>query len=446
MHALLTPLAEHGVSMTRIESRPARARTALWEYMFFIDVEGHQKDAHVAQALAELRAKAPLPQGPGLVPGGRILKDMLIDPCELSPSYVRSIAPYQPGKPISELAREMGLEEASIIKLASNENPLGIGPRTRAAIDAALAEVARYPDGNGFELKQALAGRYGVDTASIVLGNGSNDVLELVALAFLGPGRAAVMSQHAFAVYPLATQARGARSIVVPAKNFGHDLEAMARAVDDETYVVWVANPNNPTGTFARPDEVEAFLRKRARARAGGARRGVQRVPRRRTCAPTRVKWLKRHPNLVVTRTFSKAYGLAGLRVGYALAHPSVADVMNRVRQPFNVNSIALAAAARRARRHGVRRAQLRRQPAAACASSRKGARGSGSTTFPRTATSSPSASARRPEIYKRLLRRGVIVRPVGGGYGLPEHLRVTIGTRGENERFLAALAASLRE
>src|SRR5947208_2587658 len=241
---------------------------------------------------------------------------MLIAPCELSPSYVRSIAPYQPGKPISELAREMGLDEAAIIKLASNENPRGIGPRTRAAIDAALGDIARYPDGNGFELKQALAARYGVDLPAIVLGNGSNDVLELVAAAFLGPGRAAVMSQHAFAVYPLATQARGARSIVVPASDYGHDLEAMVRAVDDETYVIWVANPNNPTGTFARPDEVEAFLRR-------------------------------------------------------------------------------------------VRKAA---------------------------------------EISKGRLRRGVIVRPVGGAYHLPEHLGVTVGTVLENEKFLAALAASLRE
>jgi histidinol-phosphate aminotransferase len=187
---------------------------------------------------------------------------MLMDPCELSPSYVRSIAPYQPGKPIAELAREMGLEEAAIIKLASNENPRGIGPRTRAAIDAALADIARYPDGNGFELKAALAKRYNVDAAAIVLGNGSNDVLELVASAFLGPGRAAVYSQHAFAVYPLATQARGARAIVVPAKSYAHDLDAMAKAVDDETFVVWVANPNNPTGTLARVDELEAFLRR----------------------------------------------------------------------------------------------------------------------------------------------------------------------------------------
>src|SRR5438477_7550386 len=248
---------------------------------------------------------------------------MLIDPCELSPSYVRSIAPYQPGKPISELARELGLDQRSIIKLASNENPRGIGPRTRAAIDAALGDIARYPDGNGFELKQALAARYSVDMSAIVLGNGSNDVLELVALAFLGPGRAAVMSQHAFAVYPLATQARGARSIVIPAKNYGHDLETMARAIDDETYVVWLANPNNPTGTVARADEVQAFLR---------------RVPERVIVVldeayneyltpelrADSAKWIRRHPNLVITRTFSKAYGLAGLRVGFALAHASV--------------------------------------------------------------------------------------------------------------------------
>ena len=270
---------------------------------------------------------------------------MLMDLCELSPSYVRSIAPYQPGKPISELAREMGLEEKTIVKLASNENPRGIGPRTRAAIDAALADVARYPDGNGFELKQALARRYHVEMGSIVLGNGSNDVLELVALAFLGPGRAAVFSQHCFAVYPLATQARGARSIAVPAKNYAHDLEAMAKAIDDETYVAWLANPNNPTGTFARFDEVEAFL-KRVPERVLVVLDEAYNEYLPPDLRADTVKLIKRHPNLVVTRTFSKAYGLAGLRVGYALSHPSVADVMNRVRQPFNVNSIALAAAA----------------------------------------------------------------------------------------------------
>jgi histidinol-phosphate aminotransferase len=369
---------------------------------------------------------------------------MFMDLCELSPSYVRSIAPYQPGKPISELAREMGLDERSIVKLASNENPRGIGPRTRAAIEAAIGDVARYPDGNGFELKQALARRYGVDMSSIVLGNGSNDVLELVALAFLGPGRAAVFSQHCFAVYPLATQARGARSIVVPAKDYGHDLEAMARAIDEETYVVWVANPNNPTGTFARTEEVEAFLK---------------RVPERvlvvldeaynEYLAPElrgdTVKLIKRHPNLIVTRTFSKAYGLAGLRVGYALAHASVADVMNRVRQPFNVNSIALAAAVAAlndmefvARSYAENLQGMRQLE--------DGARTLGIDYIPSYGNFITLRVGKAAEIYKRLLRRGVIVRPVGGGYGLPEHLRVTIGTAQENERFLGALAASVKE
>jgi histidinol-phosphate aminotransferase len=369
---------------------------------------------------------------------------VLIDPCELSPSYVRSIAAYQPGKPISELAREMGLDERSIVKLASNENPRGIGPRTRAAIDAALADIARYPDGNGFELKSALSARYGVEMGAMVLGNGSNDVLELVAAAFLGPGRAAVMSQHAFAVYPLATQARGARSIVVPAKNFAHDLETMVRAVDDETFVIWVANPNNPTGTYARPEEIEAFLR---------------RVPERvlvvldeaynEYLAPDlradSVKWLKRHPNLILTRTFSKAYGLAGLRVGYAFAHASVADIMNRVRQPFNVNSLALAAAkaalddmAFVARSyaenlHGMKQLE-------------EGARQLGLDYIPSYGNFLTIRVGKASEIYKRLLRRGVIVRPVGGGYELPEHLRVTVGTPEENEKFLAALGASLRD
>jgi histidinol-phosphate aminotransferase len=369
---------------------------------------------------------------------------MKIDLCELSPSYVRSIAPYQPGKPISELARELGLEEAGIVKLASNENPRGIGPRTRAAIEAAIAQIARYPDGNGFELKQALSGRYGVDMGSIVLGNGSNDVLELVALAFLGPGRAAVYSQHCFAVYPLATQARGARSIAVPAKDFGHDLDSMAKAIDDETYVAWIANPNNPTGTYAKGEAVEAFLRK---------------VPERvlvvldeayneylpHDLKADSARWLKRHPNLVITRTFSKAYGLAGLRVGYALAHPSVADVMNRVRQPFNVNSLALTAAVAAlddmefvARSYAENLQGMRQIE--------DGARRLGLAFIPSHGNFISVRVGKAAEVYKRLLRRGVIVRPVGGPYQLPEHLRVTIGTAPENEKFLGALAASHKE
>jgi histidinol-phosphate aminotransferase len=369
---------------------------------------------------------------------------MKMDPCELAPAWVRSIAPYQPGKPVSELAREMGLEERNIVKLASNENPRGIGPRTRAAIETALGEIARYPDGNGHDLKTALARRYGVDMAAIVLGNGSNDVLELVSLAFLGPGRSAVYSQHAFAVYPLATQARGARAIVVPAKDHGHDLEAMAAAVDAETSVVWVANPNNPTGTLARPDALEAFLKRVPERVIVVVDEAYNEYLPPELKAET-VKWLRRHPNLVVTRTFSKAYGLAGLRAGYAFAHPTVADVMNRVRQPFNVNSVALAAAVAAlddmefvARSYAENLQGMRTLEA--------GAKRLGLDWIPSYGNFLTIRVGRANEVYRRLLKRGVIVRPVGGGYELPEHLRVTVGTPEENERFLSALAASLKE
>jgi histidinol-phosphate aminotransferase len=364
------------------------------------------------------------------------------DLCDLSPAYIRAIAPYQPGKPTSELAREMGIDEKSIVKLASNENPRGIGPRTRAAIEAALGDLARYPDGNGFELKDALSRRYGVGMDSIVLGNGSNDVLELVAMAFLGAGSSAVYSQHSFAVYPLATQARGARGISVPAKDYGHDLGAMARAVAADTRVVFIANPNNPTGTFAPYDDIAAFLKSVPGCVVVLDEAYNEYLPP--DLRVDTVKWLKRHPNLVITRTFSKAYGLAGLRVGYAMAHPSIADLMNRVRQPFNVNSIALTAAAAAlddmefvARSYAENRSGMKRIE--------EGARALGLEYIPSFGNFIAIRVGKAGEVFKRLLKRGVIVRPVAG-YELPEHLRVSIGTPEENERFLTALAASLRE
>ena len=364
---------------------------------------------------------------------------MNMDPCEISPSYVRSIAPYQPGKPISELARELGLKEESIVKLASNENPRGIGPRTRAAIEGALGEIAPYPDGNGHELKTALSRRYGVDMGCIVLGNGSNDVLELVAHAFLGPGRAAVYAQHCFAVYPLATQARGARGIAVPAKDYGHDLDAMAAAIDDETYVVWIANPNNPTGTMLGSDALEAF---------------VKRVPERvlvvideayneylppELKAET-VKWLRRHPNLIVTRTFSKAYGLAGMRVGYGVTSPEIAGYINRVRLPFNVPSVAQAAAlaALDDQAHVDRSVRVNVEGMAQLTD---GLGRLGLRVFPSAANFLLVGLGRdAAPVYEALLRRGVIVRPLRPA-GLLQHLRVSIGTAEENARALAAFA-----
>jgi histidinol-phosphate aminotransferase len=369
------------------------------------------------------------------------------DACEAAPPYIRAIAPYQPGKPISELAREHGLAESAIIKLASNENPLGVSPAARAAIEAALPELGRYPDGNGFALKSALAARYGVPLDAIVLGNGSNDVLEMAAIAFLAPGRAAVYAQHAFAVYPLATQARGARGIVAPAKDYGHDLAAMRRAIDAETRVVFVANPNNPTGTLIRGGELEAFVREVPRE----VLVVLDEAYNEYLPAADRydsVAWLARYRNLVVTRTFSKAYGLAGLRVGFALCDPAVADLLNRVRQPFNVNELALgAAAAALGDAAFVRRSH--ELNLAGLAQLADGFRGLGlewipsSGNFVSVAVPRAGDVPRAGAVFESLLRQGVIVRPVGG-YGLPDHLRVTVGLRAENERFLAALAAVL--
>ncbi len=261
------------------------------------------------------------------------------DACDLAPGYVRAIAPYQPGKPISELARELNLEPESIIKLASNENPLGVSPLAMKAMQQAIADLARYPDGNGFELKQAIVKTFGVSMPQVVLGNGSNDVLDMAARAFLSPGVEAVYSQHAFAVYPIATQTIGAKGVEVPAKNFGHDLEAMLKAVTAQTRMVFIANPNNPTGTLVRSEELLRFLRAVPASVIVVLDEAYNESlePGLKTDS---IGWLSQFPNLVVTRTFSKAYGLAGLRVGYALGHADVIDLMNRVRQPFNVNSI----------------------------------------------------------------------------------------------------------
>ena len=364
-----------------------------------------------------------------------------MDLCEQSPSYIRAIAPYQPGKPISELAREMGLNEKKIVKLASNENPLGISPKAKAAIKKALAELGRYPDGNAFELKAALSRRHGVPRECIVVGNGSNDLLEMAAGAFLAPGRAAVYSQHAFAVYPLATQARGATGIVVPAKNYAHDLAAMLAAITPETRVVFIANPNNPTGTFATGEEIENFL---ARVRRDVAvvvdEAYTDYLPQ--NLRYDSVALLKKYPNFIVTRTFSKVYGLAGLRVGFGLMHPDVAELLNRVRQPFNVNSLALAAAAAALedRKFVAKSAKMNRS---GLAKLERALKTLGLETIPSCANFITFRVSRARTVYERLLRQGVIVRPLAG-YDMPDHLRVTVGTPKENGKFLKALTTAL--
>lgn len=363
------------------------------------------------------------------------------DVCDLAPGYIRAIAPYQPGKPISELARELGLDPDSIIKLASNENPLGVSPLAMKAMQTALADIARYPDGNGYELKQALSQHYGVGIGQIVLGNGSNDVLELAARAFLTPGTEALYSQHAFAVYPLAVQAVGATGIEVPARDFAHDLNAMLKAVSSRTRLVFLANPNNPTGTLIRGPDLLAFLR----ALPPSVMVVLDEAYNEYLPEDLRtdsINWLVQFPNLIITRTFSKAYGLAGLRVGYAFAHAGVSDLMNRVRQPFNVNSIALAAAiAGLHDREFVRRGYELNQSGMQRIT--QGLNKLGLAYIPSFGNFVSFKVKDANGVFQRLLKRGVIVRPIAS-YGMPDYLRVSTGLASENERFLEALAQSI--
>ncbi|MDP3585587.1 MAG: histidinol-phosphate transaminase [Thiobacillus sp.] len=361
--------------------------------------------------------------------------------CDFSPPHVRAIAPYLPGKPISELARELGLDEADIVKLASNENPLGPSPRALAAAQDALYDMALYPDGAGFALKAKLADKLGVTANQIVLGNGSNDVLDMAARAFLTSGSSAVYAQHAFAVYAIATQTVGARGIAVTAKAFGHDLAAMRAAIRDDTRVLWLANPNNPTGTFLPWAEIEAFLATVPPQvlvvldEAYG-----EYLPAGDRCDT--LAWIRRFPNLLISRTFSKAYGLAGLRVGYGVGHPDVIDLLNRVRHPFNVNAPALAAAEAALddadfldRSYALNRAGMAQLEA--------GLAGLNIETVPSKGNFLMAKVGDAARINTELLKRGVIVRPVGN-YGLPEFLRVSVGLAGQNARFLDALKACL--
>lgn len=361
------------------------------------------------------------------------------------PEYVRAIAPYQAGKPISEVAREFGLDEASIVKLASNENPFGVPESAKAAMAAAAADLGRYPDANGFELKAALSERYDVPADWITLGNGSNDILEIAAHAFVEKGQAIVYSQYSFAVYALATQGLGARAIVVPAKDYGHDLDAMAAAIDAETRLVFIANPNNPTGTFIGAADIEAFLKK---------------VPANvvvvldeaynEYLSPENqyesAAWVKQYPNLLVSRTFSKAYGLAGLRVGFAIAQPALTDLMNRIRQPFNVNSLAQAAAIaalndRQFLEQGARNNAAGYQQFVEAFEQMGLEYVPSYGNFVLVKVGKDLAAGARVNLA--LLKQGVIVRPVGN-YGLPEWLRISIGLPQENAILISALQKAL--
>jgi histidinol-phosphate aminotransferase len=359
---------------------------------------------------------------------------------ELAVSGVQQLVPYVPGKPIEELERELGLTE--IIKLASNENPLGPGKKALEAISAALPKLSLYPDGNGFMLKSALAKKYGLNTDQITLGNGSNELLELIARAFLTPGLEVIFSQHAFAVYPLVTQAVGAAAVIVPALNYGNDLTAMAARVSKKTRVIFIANPNNPTGTLLSQADIQQF---------------ISGLPTHCLCVLDEayfeftpeaednksIDWLKTFPNLIILRTFSKAYGLAGLRVGYGLSSPEIADILNRVRQPFNNNALALAAAEAALGDLDYLQKTIEVN-SLGMALLTAGFQSLGLEWIP-SAGNFVSVDLKRPglPVYEALLRKGVIVRPIAN-YGLPNHLRVSIGTQTENEFFLKALKETL--
>ncbi|MDX1625907.1 MAG: histidinol-phosphate transaminase [Wenzhouxiangellaceae bacterium] len=369
-----------------------------------------------------------------------------LDYQELAVPGVRELKPYTPGKPIDELEREYGVADS--IKLASNENPLGASPRAREAIAGVLDDLWLYPDANGFRLKKRLSEKHDLPPECITLGNGSNDVLVFLAQAFLRPGLKAVFSQYAFAVYPIATQMVGAEASIAPAlpddhpMPLGHDLRAIFERVDADTRIVFIANPNNPTGTWLKGERLRDFLSS---------------LPGHVICVVDEAyteyaesdelgdasTWLDRFPNLVVTRTFSKAYGLAGVRVGYALSNPGIADLLNRVRPAFNVGTPGLVAAeAALDDQDFIRRS--REMNTAGRKRLADGLRSLGARVVPSAANFVLAGLDRdAAELNEALLRRGIIVRPVGN-YGLPQHLRITVGTEPQNERLLAALAELL--
>jgi histidinol-phosphate aminotransferase len=374
---------------------------------------------------------------------------------EMATLGVKFLSPYQPGKPIEELQREYGISD--VIKLASNENPLGASPEVRDILAAEYENLSRYPDGNGFTLKQMLAEKHGVSMDRITLGNGSSDPLEFVVRVFVQPGDEVLFSEHAFAMYPIVTQAASATAVVVPTKAWGHDLDAMAARITERTRVIFIANPNNPTGTWLKGYELEAFIAavpesvivvvdeayfEYASEPALWIQKGANEYP-------DATQWLDSYPNLMVTRTFSKAYGLAGLRVGYSLSHPDLANLLNRIRPPFNVNSLALAAACASLEdsNHVAKAVALNAQE---MESTTRAFEQMGLDYIPSVGNFvcvdvSGSMGRDGLAVYDALLHEGIIVRPVAN-YGMPNHLRVTLGFPEENEKFLDALRKVLKE
>ncbi len=365
---------------------------------------------------------------------------MSCDYVALANPGVQTLQPYLAGKPVSELERELGISQ--IVKLASNENPLGLSQQVKLAIDKEISQGSRYPDSNGHYLKSVLSERHNVAAGQITLGNGSNDVLEIIARTFLLPDHEVIFSQYAFCVYPLVSQAIGARLIEVPAKNWGNDLNAIFQAITDKTKMIFIANPNNPTGTWLTDKELKSFLVK---------------VPSHIIVVvdeayseyvidgsiPNSVEWLSDFENLIVTRTFSKAYGLASLRIGYSISSEIICGLLNRVRQPFNVNSFALAAAIAVLddEQYLQQSISVNQQGMQQLIESCKQLDLSFIASVGNFLSIDMGVNAQ--PIYQKLLHKGVIVRPLAN-YKMPNHLRVSIGLSLENKKYISAITEIL--
>ena len=355
--------------------------------------------------------------------------------------FLKTLPTYQPGRPIEEVARELNLPASEIIKVASNENPFGPSPLAIAAMQKALAGVNLYPDGNAFYLKQKLAAKLGVETSNLVLGNGSNEIIEFVSHALLAPGADVVVSQFCFAIYPIVAKMSGANVIIVPAKNYGHDLPAMLKAITPKTRIVFVANPNNPTGTLASREDVIQFVNDvpddvllvMDEAYIEFLDDAVDLVPLIR---------LGVRKNLILMRTFSKIYGLAGLRIGYGIAAPELAAALEKIRQPFNANLLAQTAAlaaldddehVRKTRQNNFNGLEFFMQAF----------RELKLEYVPSFANFILVRVGEGQKIFDAMQKLGVITRPMGG-YQLPEWIRISIGTPKENVRSLNVLKAIL--
>jgi histidinol-phosphate aminotransferase len=350
---------------------------------------------------------------------------------------IKSITPYVPGKPIEELERELGISNS--IKLASNENPLGPSPKALAAIKKVVDGLNRYPDGSGFYLSQALAKKYNVDPAQVILGNGSNELIELVVRTFVQPGDEIISADPSFVVYKMITQAAGGKNVIVPCREMRHDLDAMAERITEKTKIIFIANPNNPTGTINTVSEMNRFM---------------ERVPGHVIVAvdeayfeyvthadyPDSLDYLKEGGNILALRTFSKIYGLAGLRIGYGVTKPELAENMNKIRQPFNTNSLAQAGAlaALADRKHVEKSVAINNEGKQHLYQSF----GQLGVQYVPTETNFIlfETALEGKDVYGTLLKQGVIIRPMGG-----KRLRVTIGLPEENKRFVTELEKILK-